>query len=135
MLSLRISTSETPKFKGARRAKAVMAWQLIRTMRGEGGLRRKRSRSAAGHIVVQRVRLLGLQSVCDRSHDLDDLKNDIGAGAAGSTSQQILHSCADLCFGVVLIYKIPIELVWHGSPLRRVTCLQTSAAPSKASRR
>jgi hypothetical protein len=39
------------------------------------------------------------------------LLHDITADATGSTTQQILDRSADLCFGVVLIYKIPIELV------------------------
>jgi len=43
--------------------------------------------------------------------DLDDLTKDIGASAAGGISQQIPHRGADLCFGVALVYKIPIELI------------------------
>jgi hypothetical protein len=47
----------------------------------------------------------------DLAHDRNDLLHDITAGAAGSTSQQILDHSSDLCFGVVLVYKIPVELI------------------------
>jgi hypothetical protein len=43
--------------------------------------------------------------------DSAPVQNDITAGAAGSTSQQILDRGADLRFGIVLVYKIPIELI------------------------
>jgi hypothetical protein len=66
--------------------------------------------SAAGHVIVQRIGPPRL-SVRGVANDRKDLLHDITADAAGSTSQQILDRSADLCFGVVLIYKIPIELV------------------------
>jgi len=47
----------------------------------------------------------------DLAHDRNDLLNDITAGAAGSTSQQILDGSSDLCFGLVRVHKIPIALV------------------------
>src|SRR3981189_3344447 len=53
----------------------------------------------------------GGQPVRDLAHDRNDLLHDITAGAAGSASQQILNRGADLCFGVVLVDKIPIELI------------------------
>jgi hypothetical protein len=51
------------------------------------------------------------QSVRDVAHDRNDFLHDITAGDARSISQQILDRGADLCFGVVPIYKIPIEIV------------------------
>jgi len=45
------------------------------------------------------------------AHDRNDLLHDITSGAAGSTFQQILDRGADFCFGVVLVGKIPIELI------------------------
>jgi hypothetical protein len=57
--------------------------------------------SAARHIIVQGIALLERQPARDLAHDRNDLLHDITAGAAGSTSQQIPHRCADLCFGAV----------------------------------
>src|SRR5882762_3457224 len=71
--------------------------------------------SAAGHIIVERIRRPCWQSVRDVAHDRNDFLHDIAASAAGSTSQQILDRSADLRFCIVLIYKIPIELIWHGN--------------------
>jgi hypothetical protein len=63
--------------------------------------------SAAGHVIVQGVALLGRQPACNLAHDRNDFLYDITAGAAGSTSQQILDRSADLCFGVVPAPQIP----------------------------
>jgi hypothetical protein len=67
--------------------------------------------SSAGQAIIQGISLLGRQPARDLAHDRNDLLHDITAGAAGSTSQQILDRSSDLCFGVVLVYKIPIELI------------------------
>jgi len=69
--------------------------------------------SATGRAIVQRIALLGRQSARDLAHDRNDLLHDITAGAAGSTSQQILDRSADLCFGIVRARKLPIVLIWH----------------------
>jgi len=69
--------------------------------------------SAARHIIVQGIALLGRQSARDLAHDRNDLLHDITAGATGSTSQQISHRCADLCFGVVRARKLRIVLICH----------------------
>ena len=57
--------------------------------------------SAARHIIVQGIALLGRQPACNLAHDRNDLLRDITAVAAGSIFQQIPHRSADLCFGIV----------------------------------
>jgi hypothetical protein len=51
--------------------------------------------SAARHIIVQGIALLGRQLARDLAHDRNDLLHVITAGAAGSTSQQIPRRRAD----------------------------------------
>jgi hypothetical protein len=65
---------------------------------------------ATRHVIVE-DQAACRQSVGDVAHDLDDLQHDITAGAAGSTSQQILNRGADLRFRIVTVYEIPIEFV------------------------
>ena len=71
---------------------------------------RARRPLSRGHVIVQRIGPPRL-SVRGVANDPKDLLHDITADATGSTAQQILDRGADLCFGVVLIYKILIELV------------------------
>ena len=60
-------------------------------------------------------------SVRDVANDRDDFLHDITAGAAGGISQQIFDRSADLCFGVVFVGEIPIELIGRGT-LRKCVC-------------
>ena len=60
-----------------------------------------------GQSIVQGI----WRPACGIAHDRNDLLHDITAFAAGSTSQQILNRSADLRFGIVLVCKIPIELI------------------------
>src|ERR1700674_2110679 len=65
------------------------------------------ARPPAGQAVVQRIPLLGRRPAHDLAHDRNDLLHNITAGAAGSTSQQILDRSADFCFGIVRARKLP----------------------------
>ena len=57
------------------------------------------------------IRLTRRQAVRDLAHDPNDFLHDVTTGAASSIFQQILNRGADLCSCVVLVYKIPIELI------------------------
>jgi hypothetical protein len=62
-------------------------------------------------IIVQGIRLFTWWSIRCLTYDRENLLNDIAAGAACSTPQQIFNRSAELCFRVVLVDKIPINLI------------------------
>jgi hypothetical protein len=70
-----------------------------------------RRASSAGHAIVHGIRPPGWLSGRYLAHDLNDVPNDITAGATSRTFEQIANRGSDLGFGVIPVYKIPIELV------------------------
>jgi hypothetical protein len=68
-------------------------------------------RPSTADVIVERIGFPRWKSVRGIAHDRNDLFHDITAGATGSIFQQILDRRADLCFRIVTVYEIPIELV------------------------
>jgi hypothetical protein len=66
---------------------------------------------AAGQTFVQRIGLLGGQSVGGGANDRKDFLHQDVARASGSRAKQILHGGADLRLGVIRARKFPIFLI------------------------
>ena len=64
---------------------------------------------AAGHPVVQGIRLAWWPAVRNLAQGFHDLQRNDVARRAGSAFEQIRHRGADLCLSVVVVRKIPIE--------------------------
>jgi hypothetical protein len=46
-------------------------------------------------------------------HDFNDFPHNVTARATRSVSQQIPNQGADICFDIVVVDRIPIELLRH----------------------